>query len=63
MSALDPITITATETSFTRMARKYREPDEMARWLKEGSPNGAHSGSALPAGDEEVEAQELAGAG
>ncbi|RXK40870.1 hypothetical protein M231_01929 [Tremella mesenterica] len=33
LSTLNPHTISTIDTSFTRMARRYREPDEERRWL------------------------------
>jgi hypothetical protein len=32
LDALDPVTINTIDTSFTRMARRFREPGEERRW-------------------------------
>ena len=32
LNALDPTTVQSTNTSFTRMARRFQEPDEERRW-------------------------------
>ncbi|OXG24592.1 hypothetical protein C366_00121 [Cryptococcus neoformans Tu401-1] len=59
LSALDPSTITQIETSFTRMARRFREPDELRRWLTVGKEDGAGSGTGLSEGDEEANRKRL----
>ncbi|WVQ82214.1 hypothetical protein IAT38_004342 [Cryptococcus sp. DSM 104549] len=51
LSALDPSTIHTIDTSFTRMARRFQEPDEERRWRAAGREDGAGSGTGL--GEEE----------
>ena len=60
LQALDPLTITTTDTSFTRMARQYREPGEQGRWIASGMLDGAGSGAGLGKGEEESEREEVA---
>ena len=58
LAALDPSTIKVIDTSFTRMARRFREPDEERRWKAHGRQDGAGSDAGLPAADEEKEKEE-----
>ncbi|WWC61705.1 uncharacterized protein I303_104290 [Kwoniella dejecticola CBS 10117] len=62
LSALDPTTIHQIDTSFTRMARRFVEPDEERRWKAAGAKDGAGE-TGLDKGDEEVEWEEVQGAG
>jgi hypothetical protein len=60
LAALDPTTIKHIDTSFTRMARRFREPDEERRWKNKGAASdGANSGTGLNEGDEESEREEV----
>jgi len=58
LTVLDPSTIRDIDTSFTRMARKFREPEEERRWLAAGKVDGAGSGTGFGEGDEEGEKEE-----
>ena len=59
LSALDPTTITAIDTSFTRMARAYREPGEQARWRAARELDGSGSGAGVTPAFEEGEEEEI----
>lgn len=59
LAALDPSTIKHIDTSFTRMVRRFREPDEERRWMMHGMVDGAGSGTGLGKGDEEGEREEV----
>lgn len=59
LAALDPSTITTIETSFTRMARRFREPGEERSWRAAGRKDGAESGAGLGQGDDEAEDEEV----
>ncbi|ODO08764.1 hypothetical protein L198_00497 [Cryptococcus wingfieldii CBS 7118] len=61
LSRLDPSTIGHIATSFTRMARKFQEPDEEARWRAAGKEDGAGSGTGVDEGVEEGEEEEVMG--
>lgn len=41
------------------MARRFREPDELRRWLTVGKEDGAGSGTGLSEGDEEANRKRL----
>ncbi|RSH82224.1 hypothetical protein EHS25_005934 [Saitozyma podzolica] len=58
LAALDPSTIKRIDTSFTRMAKRFREPDEERRWKAWGKLDGAGSGAWLDREDEEAEREE-----
>lgn len=58
LAALDPSTIKRIDTSFTRMAKRFREPDEERRWKAWGKLDGAGSGAGLDREDEEAEREE-----
>jgi hypothetical protein len=61
LAALDPSTITTIDTSFTRMARRFREPGEERLWRAAGRQDGAGSGTGLGQGDDEAEEEEVSG--
>jgi hypothetical protein len=61
LNVLDPTTIKKIDTSFTRMTRRFREPDEERRWKARGKLDGAGSGTGLEKGAEEGEEEETGG--
>ncbi|WWD17440.1 hypothetical protein CI109_101881 [Kwoniella shandongensis] len=59
LSKLDPATINKIDSSFTRMARRFREPDEERRWLSAGQVDGSGSRTEIEIGAEETELEEI----
>ena len=62
LSVLDPSTIERIDSSFTRMARSFREPDEKRRWRAAGRQDGVGSGTGIRIGVEEGEMEQLGNA-
>jgi hypothetical protein len=49
------MTIGKIDTSFTRMARRYQEPDEVSRWQRAGSKDGSQHPGDVDSGTKEGE--------